>query len=87
MAEHDQRLSTRPLRQVSHDDKGATAVSFLEAVDVSQPARVQQVRCCAAALTRVPKVCHPSRPARGCQRVHRIRRVQGRCSAELVAQE
>ena len=27
--------------QVSHDDKGNTAVSFLEAVDVSRPARVQ----------------------------------------------
>ena len=29
--------------QVSHDDKGNTTVSFIEAIDVSQPARVQQV--------------------------------------------
>lgn len=27
--------------QVSHDDKGNTSVSYLEAVDVSQPERVQ----------------------------------------------
>ena len=31
------------LMQVSHDDKGNTSVAFLEATDVSQPARVQQV--------------------------------------------
>ena len=31
------------MTQVSHDDKGNTSVAFLEATDVSQPARVQQV--------------------------------------------
>ena len=33
------------MTQVSHDDKGNTSVAFLEATDVSQPARVQQVTC------------------------------------------
>lgn len=36
-------LNAGEVLQVSHDDKGATGVTFLEAVDVSQPARVQQV--------------------------------------------